>query len=97
MTFDQAAPPPDAAGKLPTPAPGESGEQEAPEAKEESPETATLSLEMFGGNPPTEGATISLQVTAVDTENGTVTVTMPTSGETGGGIAGDASVFDKGM
>ena len=58
----------------------------------EAGEGETLSLEIFGGKTPAVGDKVTLQVTAVDTDNGTVEVSMPQ--KAGGGIDGLTSALD---
>lgn len=58
--------------------PANTSEQEPDmEYSNEVSEGETLSLALFGKMPPAVGSTVSLKVTAVDPENGTVEVSMP--------------------
>lgn len=96
MAFDSAAPmgAGDDAGATgetePQPQPDE---MEQPGTPEENPEEATLSLEMFGGVAPKAGQSITLKVSAVDPESGTVSVVLP-SGKPSG-MADAAAAFDS--
>lgn len=67
------------------------------EAEVESPaaETATLSLEMLGGQKVSPGDTVRLEVVEVSDEDGTVTVKY--SNPKNGGIAKAAAVFNEGV
>ena len=60
----------------------------------EAGEGDTLSLEIFGGKTPAVGDKVTLEVTAVDPENGTVEVSMPDQKAAGGGIDGLTSALD---
>ena len=68
-----------------------------PDANEpgESSEGETLSLDVFCGKEPTVGQMVTLKVTAVDPENGTVSVMMPAVKKMGG-IAKQAAMLDEG-
>jgi len=88
MAFD-SNPADDSAG------PANTSEQE-PDVKDpnEASEGETLSLEIFGGKTPAVGDKVTLEVTAVDPENGTVEVSMPDQKAAGGGIDGLNSALD---
>jgi len=73
---------------------GEPGENEAPEAQEESPETMQMDLSAFP-KPPKVGDKVPMEVVSVDTENGTATVKCCAEKTMGGGIAKAASAFDE--
>ncbi len=69
----------------------------APESTEpvaEGPEGESLSLDLFGDKEPAVGDTITLKVTGIDQENGTVTVSLP-GGEKTGGIDDAAAAMDE--
>ena len=84
-------------------APPETSENETPSSPEgdsgmpESAEGETLSLDVFGDKEPTVGEMVTLKVTAVDPQNGTVTVMMPASrpAAAAGGIAAKAAAMDE--
>ncbi len=72
--------------------------QEAPEVPDtmpEGPEGESLSLDIFGDKEPAVGDMVILKVTAIDPENGRVTVVMPEAGKKMGGIAGQAAALDE--
>ena len=68
--------------------------QDPNEGSENEGEGDTLSLEIFGGKTPAVGDKVTLEVTAVDPENGTVEVSMPDQKAAGGGIDGLTSALD---
>lgn len=61
----------------------------------EGPETATLSLEMLGGQKVNPGDVVKLEVVNVSDEDGTVTVKYATPKP--GGIAKAAAAFNEGV
>lgn len=65
------------------------------ESHEPAAETATLSLEMLGGQKVSPGDTVRLEVVEVSDEDGTVTVKY--SNPKNGGIAKAAAVFNEGV
>ena len=65
----------------------------APEAAEAAPAGTEIPIDAFGDTPPTVGATF--RVTAVDAENGTVTVSLSSPAKKMGGIAGKAAALDE--
>lgn len=72
-------------------------QDEIPEGAPEAPEGVSIPLAAFGDEAPTVGAT--LKVTAVDAENGTVTVSVSkpamVAAKKMGGIAGNAAALDE--
>ncbi len=68
---------------------------ETPEAMPVASEGESLSLDLFGENEPAVGDTVTLKVTAIDPENGRVTVILP-GGEKRGGIDAAAAEMDEG-
>ncbi len=71
-----------------------------PEAAEPAAEAASepgesLSLDVFGDKPPTVGEMVTLKVTAIDPENGRVSVMLPAAKKMGG-IAKQAAMLDEG-
>ena len=93
MSFDSKMPPP-ADGNQPMGNSGEPGENEAPEAKEESPEESTISLDSCPGMTLKVGDKLGFVVTSVDQENGTANIKYASSKPTGGGIASQAAAYD---
>ncbi len=79
----------------------------APEAPDTVPESAeapaeaasepgeSLSMDVFGDKPPTVGDMVTLKVTAIDPENGRVSVMLPAAKKMGG-IAKQAAMLDEG-
>ncbi len=67
---------------------------EAPDPMPEGPEGESLSLDLFGDKEPAVGDTITLKVTGIDQENGTVTVSLP-GGDKTGGIDDAAAAMDE--
>lgn len=87
------------------PAPAGPGDVEAPEAPDseyqegESGETQVALADLPKGDSTKVGDTVPMEVTAVDTENGTATIkcsVRPTS-MSGGGIKKMAAAFDEPM
>lgn len=68
---------------------------DATEGVESAGETATLSLEMLGGQKVSPGDTVRLEVVEVSDEDGTVTVKYATPKT--GGIAKAAAAFNEGI
>ncbi len=58
------------------------------------PEGESLSLDLFGENEPAVGDTVTLKVTAIDPENGRVTVILPGAAKPGG-IDAAAAAMDE--
>ncbi len=88
MAFDDAM----ATQEAPPEMEGATPEAEAMEAPES--ETATLSLEMLGGQKVTPGDVVRLEVVGVSDEDGTVTVKYATPKP--GGIAKASAAFNEG-
>lgn len=75
-------------------APDESGENKAPETQEEAPDEMTMGLDSFP-KPPKVGDRVPMEVTAVDTENGTATVRCCAGSKmNSGAISKNAAAFD---
>lgn len=89
MAFDT---PPDDATEAPDTKPEAT---EAPDTAPEGAEGETLSLDVFGGKEPAVGDMVTLKVTAVNDQDGTVTVSMPAAAKKMGGIAGKVAALDE--
>ncbi len=93
MAFDDSAPTGETMSDPAQPPPEES--TEAPDAGPEASEGESLSLDVFGDKPPTVGEMVTLKVTAIDPENGRVSVMLPAAKKMGG-IAKQAAMLDEG-
>ena len=91
MSFDSQMP---SGETMNDPAQGEPMEGEAPESKEESPETMQMDISAFP-KPPKVGDEIPMEVVSVDQENGTATVKCCAEKSMGDGIAKAAGAFDE--
>lgn len=67
---------------------------EVAETVTEGPEGESLSLDIFGEKEPAIGDMVTLKVTAIDPENGRVTVILPGAPK-GGGIDAAVAAMDE--
>jgi hypothetical protein len=92
MAFDDSAPTGETMADPAQPTPPD----QEPDMGEpgEAAEGESLSLDVFGGKEPAVGDMVTLKVTAVDPENGTVSVMLPAAKKMGG-IDAKAAMMDE--